>query len=203
MSESVFAKNDKLSNEKSPRKYKRLNDWQRKLIVEYYPAIDYDELIEFLDVPKSTIRGIAHTNGVKRFRGKADRAKYLKNKKPLKERAKALELAYQDKLDALQEEEEQKRIEKLLEEELLNKEKRQARLKKIERIVDGYNDEGLLRLSEEVTKSSIKEYKKLLEDGSPYVKREIETLEDWFVNSSLCLLDGTYIIEECRKVVSE
>ena len=71
----------------------------------------------------------------------------------------------------------------------------------MQKIVDGYNDEGLLRLSEEVTKMTIKEYKKLLEDGSPYMKQEIETLEDWFLNSSLCLLDGHYIIEECRKVV--
>ena len=103
MSESVLAKNDKLSNKKKPRKLKRLKDWQKKLIVEYYPAIDYEELIEFFDAPKSTISGIAQTNGVKRFRGKADKEKYLKNKKPLKERAKALELACQDKLDALQE----------------------------------------------------------------------------------------------------
>ena len=204
MSESVFDKINNLSNERKPRELKRLEEWQRKLIVEYYPAIDYEELIELLDAPKSTITGIAQTNGVKRFRGKAEKKKYLKNKKPLKERAKALELAYQDKLDALQEEEEQKRIEKELEEELQNKEKRQAKLKKMQKIVDGYNDEGLLRLSEEVTKTAIEEYKKHLESEyrSEYTMQEIERLEDWFVNSSLCLLDGGFIIDECRKVAN-
>lgn len=198
MSESVFDKINNLSNERKPRELKRLEEWQKKLIIEYYPAVDYEELMEFFDAPKSTISGIARRSGAKRFRGKADKEKYLKKRKPLRVRAKELEMAYQDKLDAIQEKEEQERIAK----ELQDEKKRQARLKKIEKIVDGYEDESLLRLSEAVTKELIKEYKKLLKDGSPYMKQEIETLEDWFLNSSLCLLDGNYIIEECRKVVN-
>lgn len=108
-------------------------------------------------------------------------------------------MAYQDELDAMKEKEEQKQIEK----ELQDEKKKQARLKKIEKIVDGYEDEALVRLSEAVTKELIKEYKELLESGgSSGVEQEIETVEDWFVNSSLCLLDGNFIIEECRKVVN-
>ena len=198
MSESILSKNDNLSKRKKPREYKILSDWQKKLILEYYPAIDLDELIELVDTPKSTISGIARRNGVKKLNSKADKEKYLKNKKPLKKRAKELELAYQDELDAMKEKEEQKKIEK----ELQDEKKRQARLKKIEKIVDGYNDEALTRLSEAVTKESIKQYKELLEDGSPYMKPEIERLEDWFLNSGLCLLNGNFIIEECRKVVN-
>lgn len=201
MSESVFSKIDNLSNERKPREYKVLNDWQKKLIVEYYPAIDLDELIELVDAPKSTISGIARRSGAQRFKSKKEKEKFLKNKKPLQARAKELELAYQDKLAALQEKEEQERIE----EELQDEKKRQARLKKIARIVEGYHDDALLSLSEAITIELVKEYRELLDsdDGSPDIEQEIETVEYWFVNSSLCLLDGNYIIEECRKAVSE
>ena len=199
MSESVFDKINKLSNERKPRELKRLEEWQKKLIIEYYPAVDYEELMEFFDAPKSTISGIARRSGVQRFRGKADKEKYLKKRKPLRVRAKELEMAYQDKLDAIQEKEEQERIAK----ELQDEKKRQARLKKIGKIVDGYDDEALRLLAEAITKEQVKEYRKLLEEkGSSDLNEEIEIVEDWFVNSSFCLLDGNYIIEECRRVVS-